>query len=79
MHVENLIGGMAMVDVRKKGGWDLRSSTLELEAKVDAKRLALEERVQEDDPELFFRSGREEWQKYCETVLAKDQKEQDPV
>ena len=36
---------------------------------------ALEEGVHEDEPELFFRGGREEWQKFCETALAKDQKE----
>ena len=49
------------------------------EAKVDAKRLALKEVVHEDEPELFFRGGKEEWQKCCETTLAKDQKAQDPV
>ena len=27
----------------------------------------------------FFRGGKEEWQKFCETTLAKDQKERDPV
>ena len=48
-------------------------------SKVDAKRLALEEGVQEDDPELFFRGGKEASQKFCETTLAKDQKERDPV
>ena len=55
------------------------SSTLKLEAKVDAKRLALEEGVHEDYPELFFRCGKEDWQTFCETSLAKDQKERDPV
>jgi len=35
---------------------------LEFEAKVDAKRLALEVGVHEDEPELFFRGGKEEWQ-----------------
>ena len=50
-----------------------------MKAKVDAKRLALEEGVHEDEPELFFRGGKEEWQKFCETTLAKDQKERDPV
>ena len=52
---------------------------MELEAKVDAKRLALEEGVYEDEPELFLRGGKEEWQKFCETTLAKGQKEQDPM
>ena len=53
------------------------SSRLELEAKVDAKRLALEEGVNEDEPELLFRGGKEEWQKFFETT--KDLKERDPV
>ena len=52
------------------------SSTLELEATVDAKRLALEERVHEDEPDMFFRGEKE---KLYETILANHQKEQDPV
>ena len=40
---------------------------------------ALEEGAHEDEPELFFRGGKEEWQKFCETTLARDQKERDPV
>jgi len=36
------------------------SSILEFEAKVDTKRLALEEGVQEDEPELCFRGRKEE-------------------
>ena len=55
------------------------SLTLELEAKADVKRLALEEGVHRDEPELCLRGGKEEWQKLCEATLAKDQKEQDPV
>ena len=47
--------------------------------KVEAKRMALEEGVQEDEPELLLRGGNEEWQKFCETNLAKDQMERDPV
>ena len=27
----------------------------------------------------FFRGGKEEWQEFCETTLARDQKERDPV
>jgi len=50
-----------------------------LEAKVYATRLSLDEEVHEDEPELFFRGGNEEWQKFCETTLAKDQKERDAV
>ena len=68
-----------MVNVRQRGGWDSWPSKLEFEAKVDTRRLAFEEGVHEDEPELFFRGGKEEWQKFCETVFAKDQKEQDPV
>ena len=68
-----------MVDVGKRGAWKSWSSRFELEAKVDAKRLALEKGVHEDEPELFFRGGKEEWQKFCETTLTKDQKERDPV
>ena len=37
---------------------------MELEAKVDAKRLALEEGVHEDEPELLFRGGKEERQSF---------------
>ena len=50
-----------------------------MEAKVDAKRLALEVGLRENEPELFFRGGKEEWQKFCEITLTKDQKERDPV
>ena len=46
-----------------------------LDAKVDAKRLALEEGVHEDETELCLRGEKEEWQKFCETTFAKDQKE----
>ena len=42
-----------MVDVEWRGGWDSWSSRLELEAKVDTKRLALEEGVHEDEPGVF--------------------------
>ena len=50
---------------------------MELEAKVDARMLALEEGVHEDEPELLFSGGKEEWQKFCETTLARDKKERD--
>ena len=36
------------MDVGQRGGWESWSSRLELEAKVDAKRLALVEGVHED-------------------------------
>ena len=66
-----------MVDEGLEGGWDPFSLTFE--AKVDVKRVALEEVVHENEPEFLFRGRKEEWQKFCETTLAKDQKEQDPV
>ena len=52
---------------------------MELEAKFDAKRFDMEEGVHEDEAELFFRGGKEGWLKFCRTILAKDQKERDPV
>ena len=52
---------------------------MELEAKLDAKRLVLDEVVYEEAPELFFRGGKEEKLKFCETTLATDQNERDPV
>ena len=35
-----------------------------MEAKFDAKKLALEEGLQEDDLELFFRGEKEEWESF---------------
>ena len=46
-----------MVDVGLKG-WDSWSSRLELEAKVDMKRLALDEGMHKNKPELFSRRGK---------------------
>ena len=53
---------IVMVDVGKRGAWKSWSSRLKLEAKVDAKRLVLEEGVHEDEPELLFRGGKKELQ-----------------
>ena len=39
-------------------GWNPWSFRLELEAKIDAKRLALDEGVVEEDPELFLVEGK---------------------
>ena len=50
-----------------------------MEAKIDAKSLALDEGVHEEEPEWCLRGGKEEQQKFCETTLAKDQKERDPI
>ena len=54
-------------------------SRLELEAKTDAKRLALDEGVVEEESELFFSGGKDDWQKLWETNLAIDQKEREPA
>ena len=37
---------------------------LQLEAKTDAKRLALDEGVVEGESELFFSGGKDDWQKF---------------
>jgi len=47
---------------------------LELEAKVDVKRLALEEGVHENEPELSLEVEKRNG-KLSETTLTKDQKE----
>ena len=50
-----------------------------MEAKTDAKRLALDEGVIEEESELFFNGGKDDWQKFWETTLAIDQKEREPA
>jgi len=55
LRVENLIRDIVMVDGGWRKAWRYWSSTLELEANIDVKRLALEEEVHEGEPELFFR------------------------
>ena len=50
-----------------------------MEAKNDAKRLALDEGVVEEESELFFSGGKDDWQKLWETTLAIDQKEREPA
>ena len=50
-----------------------------MEAKTDAKRLALDEGVVEEESELFFSGGKDDWQKFWETTLAIDQKEREPA
>ena len=49
-----------------------------MEGKTDAKRLALDEGVAEEDSELFFSGGKDDWQKFWETTLAIDQKVREP-
>ena len=60
-------------------GWSPWSFRLELEAKIDAKRLALAEGVVEEESELFFSGGKDDWQTFWETTLAIDQKEREPA
>ena len=43
------------------------------------KRLALDEGVMEEESELFFSGGKDDWQKFWETTLAIDQKEPEPA
>ena len=50
-----------------------------MEAKTDAKRLALDEGVVEEDSELFFSGGKDDWQKFWQTTLAMAQKEREPA
>ena len=48
-------------------------------AKSDAKRLDLDEGVVEEESELFFSGGKDDWQKFWETTLVIDQKEPEPA
>ena len=50
-----------------------------MEAKVDAKRLALEEGVHEDEPELFLEVEKKNGKSFVRQLWPKDQKERDPV
>ena len=52
---------------------------MELEAKTDAKRLALDEVVVEEESELLFSGGKDDWHKFWETTLAIDQKKREPA
>ena len=60
---------------RKLCGWTPWSFRLELEAKTDAKRLALDEGVVGEESDLFFSGEKYDWQKFWGTTLAIDQKE----
>ena len=50
-----------------------------MEAKTDAKRLVLDEGVVEEESDLFFSGGKDDWQEFWETTLAIDQKEREPA
>ena len=60
-------------------GWNPWSFRLELEAKTDTKRLALDEGVVEEESELFFSGGKDDWQKFWETTFTIDQEEREPA
>ena len=70
--VDNSMGDIANFEGGKWCGWDPWSFWLELEAKTDAKRLALDEGVVEEESELFFSGGKDDWQQFWETTLAID-------
>ena len=57
--IKNLIGYIVNLEGGKRCGWTPWSSRLELEAKTDAKRLALDEGVVEEESELFFTGGKD--------------------
>ena len=60
-------------------GWNPWSSRLELKEMTDAKRLAFDEGMIEEESELLFSGGKDDWQKFWETTLAIDQKEREPA
>ena len=72
--VGNLMGDIVNFEGGKWCGWNPWSFRLELEAKTDAKRLALDEGVVDEESELFFSGGKDDWQKFWEITLAIDQK-----
>ena len=76
--VENLMGDTVNFEGGKWCGWNPWSLRLDLEAKTDAK-LALDEGVVEEELQLFFSGGKDDWQKFWETTLAIDQKEREPA
>ena len=55
--------------------WYPRSSRLE--AKTDAKRLALDEGVVGEESDLFFSGGKDDWGTFWETTLAIDQEKRE--
>ena len=50
-----------------------------MEAKTDAKRLALDEGVVEEESELLFSGGKDDWKNFWDTTLAIDHKEREPL
>ena len=77
--VENLMGDIVNFEGGKLCGWSPWSFRLELEAKTNVKGLALDEGVVEEESELFFGGGKEDWQQFWETTLAIDQMVREPA
>ena len=50
-----------------------------MEVKTETKRLTLDEGVIEEESELFFSGGKDDWQKFWITALAIGQKEREPA
>ena len=61
-----------MVGPFGRPGWSWRQ-------KSDAKRLALDAGVVEEESEFFFSRGKDDWQKFWETALAIDHRERKPA
>ena len=70
--IVNLEGGSGEVVTLDHPGWSWRQ-------RMTQKRLALDEGVMEEESELFFSGGKDDWQKFWETTLAIDQKEPEPA
>ena len=62
--VENLMGDVVDFEWGKWCGWNPWSFMLELEAKTDVKRLALDEGMVEGESELFFSGGKDDWESF---------------
>ena len=60
-------GGSDEVGPLGHPGWSWRQ-------RLTSKKLALDEGVVEEESELFFSGGKDDWKKFWETTLAIDQK-----
>ena len=70
--IVNFEGGSDVVGPLGRSGLSWRHGLLQ-------KRLALDEGVVEEESELFFSGGEDDWQKFWETTLAIDQKQREPA
>ena len=77
--VENLMGGIVNLKGEKVTRLDPLDVQVGYKAKNDAKRLALDKGVIEEESELFFSGGKDDCQKFWEKTWAIDQKEREPV